>query len=151
MLSELVLERKYLDKLVMFQQDVFGSGIILVHLLAMFLSLSTFCFIFCFLPFCHCWKKKKEKKQKKPTKKLLVGTREAAGGTWLFLSLSCFGSVFCFATSFALSLVEGSGRAFSSYRWVSHLRVPQSASVTVKAGCEELQKDFVTVSDLPIK
>lgn len=54
MLSELVLERKYLNKLVMFQQGVFGSGIILVHLLAMFLSLSTFCFVFCFLPFCHC-------------------------------------------------------------------------------------------------
>lgn len=37
-----------------------------------------------------------------------------------------------------------------AYRRVSHLRIPQSASVTVKAGCEELQ-DFVTVSDLPIK
>lgn len=52
MLSELVLERKYLDKLVMFQQGVFGSDMIPVRSPTTFLSLFTFCFVSCFLPFC---------------------------------------------------------------------------------------------------
>lgn len=60
MFSELFQERKCLDKLVMFQQGVIGSGAVPVHLLTVF-SFFTFCFVSRFLPFCHCWRNETNK------------------------------------------------------------------------------------------
>jgi len=64
MLSELALKSKYLEKLVVFQQGVFGSSTVLAHLAAMFSSLFTlFCFLFSSI--LSLLKKQSKNKQKK--------------------------------------------------------------------------------------